>query len=75
MLRGVGFRVRIPSTEYCLGFRVVRQLSNAGVSQNCGYHFGGPENKDYSIGGVHVGVPLFRESTISSIEIFWEHVL
>ena len=30
-----------------------------GVSQNCGYLFGGPHNKDYSILGSIVGCPYF----------------
>ena len=33
-----------------------------GVSRNEEYHFGGPLNKDYSI-GVYIGVPLFSETT------------
>ena len=33
-------------------------------SQYSGYHFGGPNNKDYSILGVYIGVPLFGETTI-----------
>ena len=32
-----------------------------GVSQNWGYHFGGPNNKDYNIFGLYIGVPLFWE--------------
>ena len=30
-----------------------------GVSQNYGYHFGGPHNKDYSILGSILGSPYF----------------
>ena len=37
-----------------------------GVSQNKGYPFGGPNNKDYCILGVYIGVPLFWETTIST---------
>ena len=38
-------------------------------SQSYGYLFGGPYNKDYTILGVHIGVPVFRETTMS----FWKH--
>ena len=34
-----------------------------GVSQNKGYHFGGPNNKDYSILGSILGFPYFGETT------------
>ena len=34
------------------------------VSKNYGYHFGVPINKDSSILGVYIGVPLFRETAI-----------
>ena len=36
----------------CLGLE-----ANVGVSQNEGYHFGGPNNKDYSILGSILGSP------------------
>ena len=32
---------------------------NMGISQNYGYHFGGPHNKDYSILGSILGSPYF----------------
>ena len=38
---------------YYLGFRVYR------VSENSGYPFGGPHNKDYSILGSILGSPYF----------------
>ena len=41
-----------------------RSGEDMGASQNQGYHFGGPYNNDYSIFGVYIGVPLFRETTI-----------
>ena len=34
-------------------------LSDLGVSQNWGYHFRGPHNKDYSILGSILGSPHF----------------
>ena len=36
-----------------------------GFSPNQGYLFGGPYNKDSTILGVYIGVPLFWETTIS----------
>ena len=38
----------------------VKEL-NLGVSQNWGYPFGGPYNKDYSILGSILGSPYFRK--------------
>ena len=35
-----------------------------GVSQNYLYPFGGPHNKDYSVWGSILGVPLFWETTM-----------
>ena len=32
-----------------------------GVSQNFGYHFGGPNNRDYSIMGSILGSPNFEK--------------
>ena len=40
-----------------------------GVSQNYGYLFGGPNNKDYSILGSILGFPLFWETTISTLPL------
>ena len=34
-------------------------FKNMGVSQNLGYHFGGPYNKDYSFLGSILGYPYF----------------
>ena len=34
------------------------------VSQNYGTNFWGPDNKDYDIFAVYIGVPLFRVITI-----------
>ena len=34
------------------------------ISQNQGYHFGGPYNEDYSIMGSILGFPYFLEATI-----------
>ena len=34
-----------------------------GVSQNWGYHFGGPNNKDYGILGSILGFPYFGKLT------------
>ena len=36
-----------------------------GVSQNYGYLFGDPHNKDYSISGSILGSPYFGKTTIS----------
>ena len=36
-------------------------------SQNLGYLFWGPYNKDHSILGVYIWVPVFRETTISPL--------
>ena len=44
------------ATIYALGFR---------VSQKYGYLFRGPQDKDYSISGVYLGVPLFEETAKS----------
>ena len=48
-----------------------------GVSQNLGYHFGGPHHKDYSILGSIRG-SLFRKSTkvelLLMLEIIFRHI-
>ena len=67
-IRGLGFRVILglywengkENGNYysLLGFYY------QGVSQNYGYLFGGPNNKDCSILGVYIGVPLFWGTTM-----------
>ena len=54
--------------EQCLGLWSGHGRVNIemGVSQNYGYLIGGPHNKDCSILGSILGVPLFWETTKSS---------
>ena len=40
-----------------------------GVSQNWGYHFGGPHNKDYSIIGYTLGPPDFGKLPYGSSKV------
>ena len=42
----------------------VSEHASYGVSQKHGYLFGGPHNKDYSVFGSILGVPLNWETTI-----------
>ena len=48
-------------------FHFLFHFPDMGVSQNEAYHFGGPHDKDYSILGSILGVPLCRETTILPI--------
>ena len=44
--------------EWIIGI-ITRDYTYMGVSQNQGYHFRGPNNKDYSILGSILGSPYF----------------
>ena len=50
------FEIPFPGFRVGLGFRV-----DLGVSQNEGYLYKGPNNKDYSILGSILGSPYFPE--------------
>ena len=39
------------------------------VSQNYGYHFGGPYNKIIAFFEVYTGVPLFRETIVYGLSV------
>ena len=41
----------------------IRKAHVNGGFPNVGVHFGGPYNEDYSIWGLYIGVPPFRETT------------
>ena len=43
---------------------IIQGIIGTRVSQNSGFLFGGPINKDYSILGSRLGSPYFAETTI-----------
>ena len=62
---GLGFRV-----YGGFGFRVY-----GGFPKNLGYFLADPKNKDCSILGVYIGVPSFRETTMSLVSNLVGHKL
>ena len=49
----------------------MQETFHMGVSQNLGYHFGGPNNQDYSIWGSILGPPILGNyHTLVSLLLF-----
>ena len=60
--RNIGSYFRKPfKPDPYIGSRLHARLLQMGVSQNQGYPFGGPYNKDYSILGSILGSPYFEK--------------
>ena len=54
-----------PSKNWDLAWALLKSQNHVRVSQNLRFLFLGPHNKDYSILGSVLGVPLFWETIIS----------